>query len=81
MGLTMHALRQMVYGYTLLVPMNQSGHQWSTTHRVLKSHRSKINVIYMYNLKNNMHFRESLMSTNIMLLAHFFDHSLVHYYQ
>ena len=24
-----------------------SGHKWSTTHRVLKSHRSKMSVIYM----------------------------------
>ena len=49
----------MMYGYTLLVPMNQrvlnklskerniSGHKWSRTHRVLKSHKSKMGVIYM----------------------------------
>ena len=54
-----HALGHMMYGYTLLVPMNQrvlnklskerniSGHKWSTTHRVLKSHKSKMGVIYM----------------------------------
>ena len=54
-----HALGHMMYGYTLLVPMNQrvlnklskehniSGHKWSTTHRVLKSHRSKMSVIYI----------------------------------
>ena len=46
-----HALGHMMYGYKLLVPMNQrmlnklskeqniSGHKWSMTHRVLKSHR------------------------------------------
>ena len=45
-----HALVYILYGYTLLVPMNQrvvsksskehniSGHKRSTTHRVLKSH-------------------------------------------
>ena len=49
----------MMYSYILLVPMNQrvlnkqskerniSGHKWFTTHRVHKSHRSKIGVIYM----------------------------------
>ena len=54
-----HALGHMMYGYTLLVPMNQrvlnklskehniSGHKRSTTHRVLKSHRSKMSVMYM----------------------------------
>ena len=43
-----HALGHMIYGYTLLVPMNQrmlnklskkynwSGHKWSTTYRVFK---------------------------------------------
>ena len=49
-----------MYGYTLLVPMNQkvlnklskerniSGHhKWPTTHRVLKSHKSKMGVMYM----------------------------------
>ena len=47
-----HALEQMIYRYTLLIPMNQkvlnklrkehnvSDHKWSKTHRVLKSHRS-----------------------------------------
>ena len=28
-----------------------SGHKWSTTHRVLKSHRNKISVIYMQSWK------------------------------
>ena len=53
------ALGHMMYGYTLLVPMNQrvlnklskehniSGHKRSTTHRVLKYHRSKMSVMYM----------------------------------
>ena len=48
------ALGQMMYDYTLLVPMkyqrvpkklnkesNISGHKWSMTYRVLKSHRCK----------------------------------------
>ena len=54
-----HALGYMMYDYTLLVTMNQRvpnklskehniiGHKSSTTHRVLKSHRSKMSVIYM----------------------------------
>ena len=49
-----HALGHVMHGYTLLVPMiervlnklrkehNISGHEWSTTHRALKSHRSKM---------------------------------------
>ena len=58
-----HALGYMMYSYTLLVPMiqrvlnkqskerNISGHKWSTTHRVLKSHRNKMGVIYMQSWK------------------------------
>ena len=58
-----HALEHMMYGYTLLVPMNQrvlskpskehniSSHKWFTTHRVLKSRRSKLGVIYMQSWK------------------------------
>ena len=54
-----HALGNMIYGYTLLVSMNQrvlnnlrkeryiSGHKWSLTHRVLKSHKSRRGIIYM----------------------------------
>ena len=54
-----HALGHMMYGYILLVPMNQrvlnklskehniSGNKEYTTHRVLKSHRSKMSIIYM----------------------------------
>ena len=57
-----HALGHIMYGYTLLVPMNQrvlnklskehnvSGHKWSMTHRVLKSRRSKMSVIHKYML-------------------------------
>ena len=30
---------------------NVSGHKWSTTHRVLKSHRSKMSIIYMLSWK------------------------------
>ena len=51
-------------GYTLLVPVNQrvlnklskehniSDHKWSTTHRVLKSHGSKMSIIYMLSWKH-----------------------------
>ena len=54
------AHRYIIYGYSLLVPMNQSvfnklrkqrnisDHTWSTTHRVLKSHGSKL-VSYICN--------------------------------
>ena len=57
-----HALGHIMC-YTLVVPMNQglpnmvskehniSGHKWSTTRRVLKSHRSKMSVIYMQSWK------------------------------
>ena len=61
------ALGHIMYGYTLLVPMNQrvlnklskehniSSHKWSTTHRVLKSPRSKMSVIYMQSCKHCDH--------------------------
>ena len=61
--LATHPLGHMMYGYTLLVPMNQrvlnrlikehniSGHKWSTTHRLLKFHRSKMGIIYMESRK------------------------------
>ena len=54
-----HAFGHMMYGATLLAPKKQrvlnkqskeriiSGHKSSTTKRVLKSHRSKMSVIYM----------------------------------
>ena len=54
-----HALGHMMYGYTWLAPRNErvlhkqskerniSGHKVSTTHTVLKSHKSKMGVIYM----------------------------------
>ena len=54
------ALGHRMYGYTLLVQMNQivpnklskkhniSPHKWSTTHRLLKSLRNKMSIIYMY---------------------------------
>ena len=59
-----YALGHMMYGYTLLVPMNQKmvdklykehnigGHKWSTTYRVPKSQRSKMGVIYMQSWKH-----------------------------
>ena len=49
-----HALQHMMHGYILLIPMNQrllkklskgrniSGNNWSTTHRVLNSHRRSL---------------------------------------
>ena len=58
-----HALGHMMYGSTLLVPMNPrtlnkeskkrniSGHKRSTSHKVLKSYRSKMSVIYMESWK------------------------------
>ena len=58
-----HALGHMMYGYTFVLLMNQSvlnkqskehnisGHKWSKTHRMLKSHRSKMGVIYMQSWK------------------------------
>ena len=53
-----HALGHMMYGYTLLVPMNQrvlkklsNGHNKvvisDPRHTVLKSQRSKMSIIYM----------------------------------
>ena len=60
---TMALWQLMHFGYTLLVPTNQrvlnmlskehniSGHKWSTTHRVLKSHRSKMCITYMLSRK------------------------------
>ena len=35
----------------IYISTNISGHKWSTTHRVLKSHRSKMSVIYMQSWK------------------------------
>ena len=55
----MYELGHIKYSCTLLVPVNQKvlnklskernigGHKCSTIHRVLKSHRSNIGVIYM----------------------------------
>ena len=61
-----HALGDMMYGYTLLVPMNQrvlnkpsqehniSSRKWSRTQRMLKSHKSKMGIIYMQSWKQNV---------------------------
>ena len=58
-----HALGHIMYTYLLLVPMNQRvlnkpskkdniiGHKRSLTRRVLKSHRSKMSIIYMLSSK------------------------------
>ena len=52
-----HGFGHVMYGYTLLVLINERvinkpskkhniiGHNWSTTHRVLKSHKSKMSII------------------------------------
>ena len=62
-----HALGHMMYGYKLLVPMNQrvlnkrskelniSSHKWSTTHRVLKSQKSKMGLICTYGVDTLIH--------------------------
>ena len=54
--LATHAFEHIMYGCTLLVPINQRvlnnpskehniiSHKWSMTHRVLKSHRSKMSI-------------------------------------
>ena len=79
-----HALGHMMYSYKLLVPMNQrvlkkpskesnkSGNKSSTTHRVLKSHRSKMGVIYIYITMKTMCPPS---------IAWFVEHFLVHWYQ
>ena len=66
-----HALGHIMYRYTLLVPMNQrvlnklskehnvSGHKWPMTHRVLKSHRSKMSVIHICYHESNVSSRLS----------------------
>ena len=41
------ALSKFLYGILHYLISIISGHKWSTTHRVLKSHRSKMSVIYM----------------------------------
>ena len=60
-----HALWHMMY--TFLAPKNKrlksklnkehnrSGHKWSSTHRALKSHISKMDVIYMQSWKQCNH--------------------------
>ena len=54
-----HVFGLMMYGYILLVPLNQTvlnklskkhniiSHKRSTTHSLLKSHKSKMGTIYM----------------------------------
>ena len=39
------------FGISFSKPPSRSGHKWSTTHRVLKSHRSKMCIIYMQSWK------------------------------
>ena len=75
-----HALGHMMYGYTLLVPVNQrvlnklskkhnlSGHKWSMTQKVLKSHKSKMSVIYIRNHENNVPSMFSLLHIYITLI-------------
>ena len=40
-----------VYVYMYILSVVISAHKWSTTHRVLKSHRSKMSIIYMLSWK------------------------------
>ena len=44
-------IRVCIYLYNVYIYI--SGHKWSTTHRALKSYRSK-GIIYMYNHENNV---------------------------
>ena len=47
-----HALGDIQYTiHTIYIYTYISGHKWSTTHRVLKSHRSKTSIIYMLSWK------------------------------
>ena len=58
-----HGLGYMTHGYPVLVPMNQrvfnklskkrniNGHKWSTTHRVVKSHKRRMDVICIQSWK------------------------------
>ena len=39
------------FGISFSKPPSTSGHKWSKTHRVLKSHRSKMCIIYMQSWK------------------------------
>ena len=65
-----HALRHMMYGSTLLVPMNQRVLNKQSNYAHLASVRFEHSVC-----------RGSLMTTNITLLALLVEHSLVHWYQ
>ena len=71
-----HALGHMMYGYTLLVPMNQ---------RVLNKPSKEHNKIYYAHLTSvgfeHSVCHESLLTSFIMLLAWLVEHSLVHWYQ
>ena len=61
---TTHALGHMMYGYTLLVPMNQrvlnkhniSGHKWSTIHRIWWAYEHNIYVIIKTMCTPGYHF-------------------------
>ena len=76
-----HALGHMMYGYTFLNKQskerNIGGHKWSTTYRVLISHRSKMGVIYMQSWKQYI----CDIFTYITLLALLVEHSLFRWYQ
>ena len=47
------------YIYIIYIYIYISGQKWFTTHRVLKSHRSKMGIIYIYNHENNVPSRLS----------------------
>ena len=40
-----------IYISCIYIYIYKSGHKWSTTHRVLKSHRSKMSIIYILSWK------------------------------
>ena len=77
-----HAHGHVMHGYTLLVPMiervlkklrkehNISGHEWSTTHRALKSHRSKMKYhkVIVVTTGRTHYFHENIYIMLILLL-------------
>ena len=70
------AIGHMMSGFTLLVPMSQSvlnklstectrsGHKWSTTRRLLKSHRRKIGLICIQSWKQSAFWSKLIYNTH-----------------
>ena len=82
-----HALGHMMYGYILLILSQRvlnklskkyhiSGHKWSTTYRMLNSHRSKIMLIFTiyYTHLVSVRFEQSLCCGS--LITTYFAHPL-----